>query len=194
MYLQRLRQGFTIVELLIVITVIAILVMITATIYQNVQVQARDTQLADSADKVADAVELFIQQQGHFPRGGLNSTSASGGSECVDGSGGWFAAQYNCTVRDTLVATGYLPSGFGDNLPANPALPTLPGRNIMVYTYGAPVTSAMVYYSMEDPSAENTRNFNAQLTACGINPGGVVAPRDSYGMRNGVCIQFSLPT
>lgn len=196
MYLPRLRQGFTLIELLVVITVIAILVMITATIYQNVQVQARDTQLASAADKVADAVQLFIQQQGHFPRGGSGSTAAAAaGAECADGKDGWFAVNYQCDVEDTLINLGYLPSGFVGQLPSNTKYTGNNRQAIMIYRYDSGANAAapyraMVYYSKEDPSTTDTSHLNSQLTRCGLTSTTGDTMRTNYGMQDGICVSL----
>lgn len=185
---HKQHAGFTLVEMLIVIVVIAILVVITAALYQNAQVQARDAQMTDAADKVADAIQLFANKEGHFPRGGLGSTTAAAaGTECVDGAGGWVTTgKYTCSVEDSLVNLGYLPAGYIASLPDNAVYPGQK-QAVMVYTYGS---NAMVYYSMEQPTASDTARFNTELTQCGINPAGAVTQRDSYGMRNGICFQY----
>ncbi len=180
-------KGFTIIELIIVVVVIAILSMISAAVYGSAQIQARNTQSADAAHKVADAIRLFIVKNGHFPRGGLGSTTAISGTECADGSNAWFATgRYTCTVEDTLVASGYLPSGFSAELPSNFEYAAPNNRTLMVYNAGG--NKIMVFYSLESPTAQDTEDFNAQLTDCGYNPAGTVVQRDSYGMRGGVCI------
>lgn len=191
---RTLQKGFTVVEILVVIVVIAILVMVTATIYQSVQVQVRDAKNADGADKIADAMQLYIAKNGTYPNGGWGSTTAiGGGTNCADGVNGWFTTgTYTCTLEDTLIASKYLPAGFSTGLSPNSkynASLTNGSLSIMVYRYG---DKAMVMYSMEDPAASDTAHFNAELTKCtGSIPGpGAYAPRDTYKMANGTCIQF----
>jgi type II secretory pathway pseudopilin PulG len=188
-------RAFTIVELFVVIAVLAILVMITATIYRSVQVQARDSQNADAADKFADAIKLFAAKNGHFPAGGSGSTAPIGaGTECADGANGWAATGYQCDIEDSLVASGYLPSGFVASQSPNPKYPAnkTGSQAFMVYvasTAGTPpIKKAMVMYSMEDPSTGDTDNFNNELTKCYGSVPGVYSPRDTYGMKNGICV------
>lgn len=191
------RAGFTIVELFAVIAVLSVLVMITATIYQSAQVQARDAKNADGADKFADAMQLFAAKYQHPPRGGAGSTTAIGaGTECADGINGWVTSAYVCDLENTLVASGYLPSGFTAGLSQNMVYPgTTSGiRALMVYRAsfsGSPaVTKSMVMYSMEAPTDADTDHFNAELTKCyGYVPAaGAYSPRDTYGMKNGICV------
>ncbi len=180
----RARPGFTIVEILIVIVVIAILATITAVMYMNAQTQAEDLRVRDAADKLADSVLLFSSKAGRLPRGGWGSTTAIGaGTECADGAEGWAASgTHTCTVEDTLIASGYLPAGFTAKLGATS------GQLFMLYSMGA--DKAMVFYSQEAPTTADTTAFNAELTQCGINPAGAVAQRDTYGMRGGICLQY----
>lgn len=189
------RRGFTIVEMIIVIVVLSILVMITASIYRSAQVQARDARNVDGMDKFADAISLFTAKNQHVPRGGWGSTSAIGAStECADGVNGWAATGYQCDVEDTLVASGYLPSGFTAGLSPNPVYPsnTTGSQSLMVYvanTAGTPpVSKVMVMASMEAPTSDDTAHFNSELTKCYGSVPASYTPRDTYGMRNGVCL------
>lgn len=193
----RRTQGFTLVEMIVVIVVIAVLAAFTTTVYINVQKQARDTQLRDAADKVADAVQLYVAKFSKVPAGGDGSSArADVTTECTNGADGFFGTTtHPCTLEDTLVATGYLPAGFTSNLPPNTVYPTsgpVTARSYAIMAYTTGTSSMMIYYSMEDPSAADTANFNAQLTKCGLNPAGAIGPRDQWGMRNGICIQYSV--
>lgn len=191
--MKRHCRGFTILELAIVVAVIGILATIGIVNYQGAQERARDAKIRDAADKVGDAIQLFASQKGHFPLGGWGSTTAIGSNtECADGGAGWFGSGiYTCTVEDTLVASGYLPSGFSMNIPQMPGYSaTLPSRSIMVYVANGTTRLVMVYYYLSTPSSADTAHFNAELTQCGYNPAGVIGPRDSYGMRNGNCLNY----
>ena len=184
-------RGFTIVELVVVIAVLAILVAITAALYQSAQAQARDAKNADGADKLADAIQLFIAKNQHFPAGGWGSTSPIGAAtECALPAASGFAAKgtYTCTIDDTLVASGYLPVGFLLSLSPNPNYTQTNGfYSTMVYQYGQ---KALVMYSMEDPSSDDTAHFNQELAKCLGSVPASYGPRDTYGMRNGLCISF----
>lgn len=187
------KQGFTIVELVIVIAVIAILTVITGVMYTKIQGQARNTQLRDAAAKVVDAIQLFKSKYGHMPRGGSGATATIGsGTECADGVNGWFAkgtyGTGGCTVEDTLVASGYLPVGFSSKLPKNTLYNPSSSVNLamMVYKSGGS-DKVMVYYTMEDATSDDVARLNAELTKCGYSIGGSIPPRDSYGMRGGIC-------
>ncbi len=192
---DRYRQGFTLIELLVAITVIMILATMTVMIYRNSQLQARDTQLAAMADKAADAMLLYVNQEKAYPSGSAFSSTAASATGCSDGFGtGWFAKGNDaCSVEESLVARGYLPSGFSDSLPSNPLYPAPNKQALMIQVYpaGAP-TKFMVFYSMDRPTESATSHFNAELTKCGVTITGHIPERDDNGMKNGICVQYAL--
>ena len=61
------RRGFTIVELLIVIVVIAVLAAISVVAFRGIQERARDTQRAQDVKTIAKALELYYADNGRFP-------------------------------------------------------------------------------------------------------------------------------
>ena len=63
------RKGFTIVELLIVIVVIAILASISVVAYNGVQDRARNAQIATAADVYKKALEMYRVDHGEYPSG-----------------------------------------------------------------------------------------------------------------------------
>lgn len=185
--------GFTIVELLVVIVVLLILTAITATVYSNVQVQARDTKVIAAADKVADALKLYIADNGRFPIYGWGSSAAIGaGPECNGGLGGWFATgAYPCSLEDVLVLNQYLPSGFSSSIPQSSAFPSYShNASIIVDGHNATTRLVLVSFRMESPSDSDTAHFNAELQKCGINPAGAVPQRDTFFMTNAICVKY----
>ena len=192
--IQKLRAGFTIVELLIVVAVIVILATIVAVMYDGAQERASDTKLRDAAVKVASAVQLFTAKYDHAPRGGEGASSVLSGSECANGSGGFIVSgQYTCTLEDTLVASGYIPQGFVAGLPKNTRYSPSSTRNLSLMVYYRTVGTkqkAMVFHAMEAPNSGDTTKFNAEMTKCGYTVGGTIDARDTYGMRNGICVDL----
>lgn len=61
------RAGFTIVELLIVIVVIAILATISVVAYSGVQARARDSGRVSRIQQIAKAIELYRIDNGQYP-------------------------------------------------------------------------------------------------------------------------------
>jgi prepilin-type N-terminal cleavage/methylation domain-containing protein len=67
-YVMIKKQGFTIVELLIVIVVIGILATITVVAYNGVQAKAKQTTAADNASKVQQVAESINNDVSSYPR------------------------------------------------------------------------------------------------------------------------------
>lgn len=67
------QPGFTIVELLIVIVVIAILAAISVVAYTGIQARANDARRANDIRQVAKLIEVYYAENGSYPStGGLN--------------------------------------------------------------------------------------------------------------------------
>ena len=69
-------QGFTIVELLIVIVVIGILALLVITTYSGIQAKARNAKRQNDIQALQVQLEAFFQQNGYYPsRTDMNSAS-----------------------------------------------------------------------------------------------------------------------
>lgn len=81
------QTGFTIVELLIVVVVIAILAAITIVSYNGISSQARDSQRKNDISVIAKALEMYYIDNGRFPSSaGDSSTINDSWSTTVDSS------------------------------------------------------------------------------------------------------------
>ena len=67
MQIKQKSQGFTIVELLIVIVIIGILAAITIVAYNGIQVRARDSARIAKVTSIAKAIELYNTDNGRYP-------------------------------------------------------------------------------------------------------------------------------
>ena len=65
--LKKRNQGFTIVELLIVIVVIGILALLVITTYSGIQSKARNSKRASDVKSLQTHVEAFFSQEGFYP-------------------------------------------------------------------------------------------------------------------------------
>jgi general secretion pathway protein G len=75
---RRGRQsGFTLIEMIIVITIIAILVAIAAPIYKNHVLRARETVLKQDLQAMRDAISQFSQDKNRAPQD-LNDLVSAG--------------------------------------------------------------------------------------------------------------------
>ena len=84
----RTEHGFTIVELLVVIVVIAILAAITIVAFNGIQQRARDSQRSADIATIAKALEIYYLDQGGYPAGQctINCSINGGWSTTADGS------------------------------------------------------------------------------------------------------------
>jgi prepilin-type N-terminal cleavage/methylation domain-containing protein len=74
--LKKRNQGFTIVELLIVIVVIGILALLVITTYSGIQAKARNSKRASDVKSLQTHVEAFFSQSGYYPsRADMNTAS-----------------------------------------------------------------------------------------------------------------------
>ena len=67
--MRKSSSGFTIVELLVVIIVIAILASITIVSYQGVQSRASDAAVMSDLEHMKEKLELFESETGYYPGG-----------------------------------------------------------------------------------------------------------------------------
>jgi prepilin-type N-terminal cleavage/methylation domain-containing protein len=74
--LKKRNQGFTIVELLIVIVVIGILALLVITTYSGIQKKARNSKRQADLQAVQTQLEAFYQDKGYYPsRANMNLDS-----------------------------------------------------------------------------------------------------------------------
>lgn len=123
------KRGFTIVELIIVIVVIAILATIVAVSYREVQNDARDTVAKTDLRNLYDQITLYQSKHKRKPSVVQNATiSADGLEEVLRGAGIFDETRYNkegmsfsspsrryifcySTSKDAMAVAAHLPNG-----------------------------------------------------------------------------------
>ena len=75
------NQGFTLVELLIVIVIIAILTVVSLVAYNGLQNQAKTSAAKSAADAVAKKAELYNTAKSSYPTGLGDITNAANSGE-----------------------------------------------------------------------------------------------------------------
>lgn len=107
------KNGFTIVELLIVIVVIAILAAITIVAFNGVQSSSRDAVKKQDVAAIVKALEAYYAEKGYYP----NANTYTPGSTAINGS--WSStsdaswANLIATMSPTITT---LPKPSGSNL------------------------------------------------------------------------------
>jgi len=182
--LKTRSTGFTIVELLIVIVVIAILAAISIVAYNGIQARANDSKTKTVVNQVEKAINILAIDTGRQPLSGYQSTGAVSNGVCPGSTlaGGWAGRpSYNCTLEDLLIANNAITSGVFASLPQNKTYSNA-GRTLMFYNCTSISNAYTLLFYLESPDAGDVASFNNAMTACGVS----VATRDayvSYGMK-----------
>lgn len=103
-------QGFTIVELLIVIVVIGILALLVITTYSGIQAKARNSKRQTDVQSLQTQLEAFFSQNGYYPsRADLNGAAwLTTNMKSLDQNA--LIDPSNATQSKTLLATPALKS------------------------------------------------------------------------------------
>lgn len=83
------KNGFTLVELLIVIVIIAILAAITAVAYNGIQGRARDSQRQGDIKTLAKALEMYYIDNNQYPSCSGSGSTTINTSWCTTADGSW---------------------------------------------------------------------------------------------------------
>lgn len=120
------QKGFTIVELLIVIVVIAILAAITIVAYTGISERARFSAMRSDLAAINKAIQLYYADNGSYPVTPASAAPACSGSWC-----GW----------DQATGDSFIP-GLAPKYVS--AIPQLPAANVSgdTYLYRSPDGSA----------------------------------------------------
>lgn len=147
--LMKNSKGFTLIEILVSIAIIAILAVIIVAQLQRVGAKARDAERIETAEEIAAAVELWYQEYGRDPycRGGIkienvdiesmsvaeiNTQLVFGGGMTVSSPSPTTIANDTCDEAKEFYA--FLRGVLGGSMPTDPLGP---GNNDYYYYYDA---------------------------------------------------------
>ncbi len=154
--------GFTLVELLVVMAIIAVLTLVAVANFRNVQIKARDGQRKSDLGQVQRALEIYLFDYGSYPLSSNGSirvgavtlswkTPVTAGSVFIDSKG-----------------TLYMKEVVGDPK-ANPSYPN--------YCYSSDGVSYKIYARLEntdDPKIGTYtcagENYNYGVSSPNVNP------------------------
>ncbi|HMQ97211.1 MAG TPA: prepilin-type N-terminal cleavage/methylation domain-containing protein [Candidatus Nanoperiomorbaceae bacterium] len=109
--MHKTKTGFTIVELLIVIVVVAILATISVVAYNGIQQRARDITRTQAIAQIQKALEVYLVEYGRYPAhigvgtnkpAGFSGTWGDGFSHSVDTAGNWMKNLKNTGIVGDL--------------------------------------------------------------------------------------------
>lgn len=128
--MQRRQRGFTIVEIMIVVVIIAVLASVTLVVYNNVQNQSADTKRQNDIILLRNALKKYHDENGEYPKPD-GCTEQPSLVEC-----------WKNQLQTTLIASGYLDK------PVQPDRPItfMSGKNF------APNNTAYYLYYVPDPN------------------------------------------
>src|SRR6478736_635347 len=108
-YTMKNQKGFTLIELMIVVAIIAILAAIAISQYQDYVIRSQVSEGSSLADGIKTAVGEFVNNRGRFPTGNQSAGLASAGSI----SGEYVGA---VSVASGLISAGYSGAKANVNL------------------------------------------------------------------------------
>jgi general secretion pathway protein G len=121
--MKKTMSGFTIVELLVVIVVIAILAAITIVAYNGIQTRAENTKTISAASQWAKALQMYKIDNGSYPTmnsclGSSTTYTSSGGGRCWSGptNGTWLVQASFLTALDPYIKRLPEPSQSNVNI------------------------------------------------------------------------------
>lgn len=168
-------KGFTIVELLIVIVIIAILAAITVVVYTGIQTRARNSQRVNDISQLTKALELYYADNGRYPSSGAYGSTAINPNWATTADDSW-----QSLANDLSAYMNQLPK---DPVSITDAYPLTPGsHNYSYYSLGGYCNEAMntnqAYLLVYE--LEGTSQVDTLVGDCSITPAGPFAGVSNY--------------
>lgn len=154
--LKKRNEGFTIVELLIVIVVIGILAALVITTYSGIQEKARNTERTTDLKAVQSHLETYFAINGFYPTSSATTGLGSDSAENVTFIGANMKGLDKEALRDPQAATG----DYSLSTSATPSkeysyIPTVDGTTAC--DNAAPATYCLKYKLIDTPEGGTTQ-------------------------------------
>ena len=156
------RRGFTIVELLMVIVVVAILASVTIVAYRGVQARARDSVKISTVNKLTKALEMYYLDNGRYP--GLQDGSG------VEGACGSLTDNWGWCDRMKALTDALAPYLTTDPV----SLSSFTTGTTYYYYYNSSGNDNFMHYGLmaylEGTDGQNDGGYYANAYEAGSNP------------------------
>jgi type IV pilus assembly protein PilA len=109
--MRKIQQGFTLIELMIVVAIIGILAAVALPAYQDYTVRAKVSEVLLAASAPKTAVAEFYATAGHMPANATSAGFDTTGSKYVSGVAYTYTDADNAIITVTSQATGASSEG-----------------------------------------------------------------------------------
>lgn len=211
-----MKQGFTVVELIVVIVVLAVLVAITTVGYGWMQDDSRDTARRASVQQIISAVDALKMKTdqtlmvGGYKTGTLlgldsnglcqyNATTAytsNTGSNWLYYQGSY--TYFPCTLGQALVANGLLPNNFFESIPErddgySKHSQMQSSTSMALYSCDTPAVSSkrwILYYYLKNPTPEEEASIDRLWNSCAASSPTINSIKNTLRMKAAVEIRL----
>ena len=191
------QRGFTVVEIMVVILVIAVLATIITFVYRDAQIEARDTARRATAQQVENAIGLLKFHTNTIETGGWTNDTSLGPDAnglCRYSSQGWIyydSSSYPCTMGHQLMNVKLLPKDFFETIQPNKESESPVPRQQAMMIYRCDNNNRwLLYYHLEKPSPEDTNNLTRLRSGCPNNGVSEYNLLNVYKMRGAIEIRL----
>jgi len=130
------NQGFTLVELLIVIVIIAILTVVSLVAYNGLQNQAKTSTAKSAADTVAKKAELYNTAKSKYPHQLSDLTDKTTGTPPVSQTGEpYYLDEKTVKTPGTALADGHAPTEGANAIEYHPCGTNDSGAEVKYYNF-----------------------------------------------------------
>lgn len=139
-----MKKSFTLVEILVVVTIISLLASIAAVSYSRFIKQSRDARRKTDIEQIRAAIELYRNFNGAYPA----SITFDGTGTISDGT-----TTYMSKVTNDPLSNGPLENTYYYTSPGPPADPTYQDYTICAYIEGGETTGISAVCGASAPAA-----------------------------------------